>query len=256
MPTAAFTPAGRKRTYREWFIRCEHCGHRQFLTIDHFVTEWDTLGRPSRWHGDSQPYAACEKCGDFVDRLAAGEWVATNPAAETVGFHLTKLFSPLTNPLKVIRALQTSDETARREAYNQDLGEPFTPAGGQLTDEVLDKCLEPYTHEVRPHVRTVAGVDVGKVLHCVIRVPAYGNRARAQVWAGVVDSWEELGRLFYRYRVRSAVIDAMPEGTKAHEFQRKIRGVKIFVAYYVGQAHGSTLARPVGLQRKRSGGHD
>lgn len=217
---------------REWFVPCPHCGHKQFLTIQHFVFEWDSLGRPLKWDNDGK----CEKCRGSLDRLAPGEWVAREPSKKMVGFHLTKLFSPLITVEKIVHNLQTTDETVRRETFNQDLGETYTPKGGQLTDEIINACRRNYAWGPRMDTRTIAGVDVGKVLHCVIRAPGYADVERQQIWAGIVDSWEELGRIFRMYRVRTAVIDAMPEVTKAREFQRDYRGAKIWLAYYTVQS--------------------
>lgn len=220
---------------REWFIPCPHCGHKQFLTLAHFVTEYDSLDRPVRWNGyPERAFGVCAKCGKELDRLVPGEWVAT-ATSDLVGFHMTKLFSPLADPLNLIKNLQTTDETKRREALNQDLGETYTPKGGQITDAILDACRREYAHGARLDVRPVAGVDVGRVLHCVIRNPGFGDQPRPQVWAGAVDSWEELGRIFKRYRVRAAVIDAAPEATKAREFQRNFKGGRVWLAYYVNQ---------------------
>lgn len=230
---------------REWFIPCPHCGHKQFLTIGHFVTEYDSLDRPINWHGkkDDRAYAACNKCSGEMDRLAMGEWVAT-AKSDMAGFHLTKLFSPLANPLDLIRNLQTTDETRRRETLNQDFGETYTPKGGQISDQVLDACRRSYLHGPTMDKRPVAGVDVGKVIHCVIRTPGYADQERKQLFAGVVESWDELGRTLRRFRVRTVVIDAAPEVTKAREFQRSYKGGRVWLAYYVNQAVGTKNVEP------------
>jgi hypothetical protein len=241
---------------RLWHVRCEHCGERQPLSIDQVVTEWDQLGRPVRWNGgpstlaaafaqddrSGRAWAACRKCGKELDRLGAGEWVATYPEREVAGFHLTKLFSPTANLLELVQAFNTTDETKRREAWNQDLGEPYTPKGGQLTDETLDALRREYGHGPVPGLRPVAGVDVGKVLHVVIRAltpnPSPGatgeGRVSRQLWAGET-SFDELPGLLRMYQVRMTVMDALPETTKARELQARMPAGSLWLAYYVAQ---------------------
>lgn len=225
---------------REWFVRCVSCGNRQPLTIDDLVTQWDELGRPHAWHEqDGRPFIACRKCGKPLDRLQRGEWVAVYPDRPITGFHLTKLFSRTASLVDILANLDTTDETKRREAYNQDLGEPYTPHGGQLDDQVLDGCRREYIHGPKAGERTVMGVDVGRVLHVVIRGPQNQETGeRPQRWAGDVDSFEELGRIAVRFHVERTVIDALPETRKAREYQARHKPGQVWLAYYVTQKTG------------------
>lgn len=220
---------------REWHIRCNACNHWQQLTINHIVTAWDELERPVSWHGG--PDAArpvCEKCANPLNRLAPGQWVARHPQRDVVGFHPTKLTAPLGNLLAIVKGLQTTDETKRREVFNQDLGEVYTPRGGQLTDDVLDACRRDYAHgPLASRDDVVMGVDVGKVLHGVIRGPVDPVSGETpQLWAGEIDTWDELGRMMRRFNVRVLAIDALPETTKAREFQATFPPGVVWLAYY------------------------
>lgn len=226
---------------RRYFMPCVRCGHRQYLTINHVVTEFDNLDRPTEWHGkdEARAFAACEKCGAEMNRRAAGEWVAAYPGSDVVGYHIPKLIAPLSNLLEIVRNLQTVDETRRRETINQDLAEPYTPRGGALDDETLDACRRDYRPGPVAGERCYAGIDVGAVLHMVIR----GDRdtetgERPLRFAGAVD-WDEAGRLLRRYNVRTCVIDALPETTKAREFQAAFPRNTVWLAYYPNQALGS-----------------
>jgi hypothetical protein len=222
---------------RLWHVRCEHCGERQPLAIGSVVEAWDQLGRPVAWHGQAEgtAWAACRRCGQALDRPGPGEWVATYPGREVAGFHLTKLFSPTTSLWDLVQAFNTTDETKRREAWNQDLGEPYTPRGGQLTDETLDALRREYGHGPAPELRPVAGVDVGKVLHVVIRGPlGRDGKLSRQLWAGET-TWDELPGLLRMYRVRLTVMDALPETTKARELQAWLPVGSLWLAYYAAQ---------------------
>lgn len=235
-----------KSDQREWHVRCDRCGEWQPLTIRQVVTEWDSLDRPVAWNEqDGQPFIACRKCSAALDRLQHGQWVATYPGREIVGFHLTKLFSPLTHLGAIVQALNTTDETKRREAFNQDLGEPYTPRGGQLTDDVLDECRRDYAHVPAPFEETFAGVDVGRVLHVVIRGPRDPiTGERPQRFAGEVDSFEALGNLLRHYKCKRTVIDALPETREARKLQAAFKRGEIYLAYYVGQETGSKNTEP------------
>ncbi len=232
---------------REWHVRCEGCGERQPLTLRQMVTEFDALGRPHAWHQQGgKPFIACRRCGKPLDRLARGEWVATYSDREIAGFHMSKLFSPLADLGEIIKALNTTDETKRREAFNQDLGETYTPKGGQITDDILESCrrddlvYQPFLEE-----DTFAGIDVGRVLHMVIRGPRHPETGERPLrFAGEVDSFDAARNLLSAYRARRVVIDALPETRMARKLQAEYRYGSVFLAYYVGQAAGSKDADP------------
>jgi len=227
---------------REWCVRCSACGQRQPLTIQQVVLEWDTLGRPVAWRGQDagRAWVGCVKCGAELDRLGPGEWVAQAPGREIVGYHLTKLFSPLTPLLDVVRALDTVDETKRRETYNQDLGEPYVPRGGRLTETLLDKCRRDYAHGLVAGERCIAGIDVGSLLYIVIRAGQIDRESgeRPQRLAVAVESFEEAARLLQRYRVQTCVVDALPETRKARELQAAFKPGQVWLAYFVNQRAG------------------
>lgn len=225
---------------RQWMVRCHHCGGWQTLTIQDVVVEWDDLERPTRWYGqgENRAWAACRKCGGEIDRLGRGCWVAERPGAQLVGWHLTKLFSPWADLLSIVRTLQSTDETKRKECFNQDLGLPYTPRGGRLTGEELDDCRRDYAHRPVGGESTVMGVDVGKLLYGVIRGPK-NEGGRAQRWAGAVGSFEEIDLLMRRYQVGRLVIDGLPETRKARELQERWPRGRVWLAYYPNQAIGS-----------------
>ena len=229
---------------REWHVRCGACGESQPLSIHQVVTEWDGLERPAAWHGqdEGRAFVACRRCGAEVDRLADGEWVAAYPGRDVVGYHLTKLFSHTTPLLQVVLALQAVDETARREAFNQDLGQPYSPRGGRLSEGVLDQCRRDYQHGPVRGERCVAGMDVGAVLHLVIRGAVDRQTGeRPQRWAGSVGSFERAGELLRRFRVAICVVDALPETHKVREFRGGFRAGMVWLAYFSNTRVGLKL---------------
>lgn len=226
---------------REWFIRCDGCGNRQPMTIHDVVTEWDSLGRPVAWYGqqDDTAWVACRQCGKSMDRLGPGEWVAAEPGQDTVGYHVTKFMSPLVDLSQIVSNLDTVDETKRREAFNQDLGETYTPRGGSLTLDILDACKRDYATSPVAGETCFMGVDVGRVWHVVIRGKINEKGERPLRFAGDVPNAEEVGRLIRLYNPRTVVIDALPETSKVRELQAEHRKYLIWPAYYGVQKVGS-----------------
>lgn len=219
---------------RKWFVPCPHCGERQPLEIGQIVLEWDDLGRPVAWNGQTEGRAwlACVNCGGELDRLAQGEWVAEYPHIEKAGFHLSKLFSAQNKLLNIVKNLDTVDETKRREAFNQDLGLPYTPRGGSLDSERIDACRRDYAHGPSLRHTCYMGVDIGRVLHVVIRTLAdFETGETRQVYAGET-SWEHLPLLIKIYRPKVIVVDALPETTKSRELQNMYPRNMVWIAYY------------------------
>lgn len=228
---------------RRWLIPCPHCGHKQPLTIDNIVQEWDDVGRPIIWHGQdrNKAWAACERCGKELDRLADGEWVAMKPDQDRVGFHLSKLFSPFSDPLSLVKNLDTVDETKRREAFNQDLGETYTPRGGNITTEDLDACRRDYGHGPDRYRVCCMGIDVGSVLNVVVRtMPEFLTNETKQLYAGE-QTWDSIHNIIKMYGPRTIVIDAGPELTKAREFQAMYPRNLVWLAYFPNQPLGTKV---------------
>lgn len=218
---------------REWFIPCVHCGHKQTVTIDNIVTERDDTKRPKAWHQiDGKAYAACTHCQKQLDLLVAGEWIATYPERDVAGFHVKKFFGPVCDLDSMIEGLRSFNNTRQRETTNQDLGEIFVPDGGQLTDQTLDATKRDYGHGPKPGARCYAGIDVGSVLHMVIReAPDAETGERRQLFAGEV-SWDTAGRLLRQYKPTTVVIDGLPETRQVRLFQEEFSRNQIWLAYY------------------------
>lgn len=219
---------------REWHLRCESCGAQQAVTIDRLVREWDELGRPAKWNGDDAgPFLACVKCDKPLDRLGAGEWVAAYPSRTVRGYALSRLFAAHRPLSEIIQGLSSVDESVRQQTYNQGLGLPYRPSTAhRLTDEILKSCQREYGLGAKPGA-TFMGIDVGRVLHVVIRGrEADGNRPLR--FAGTVQDFDEAARLIEKFGVKRCVVDALPETRQAREFQTAHKSGAVWLAYYIG----------------------
>lgn len=238
---------------REWFIPCPSCGEKQPLSIHNCVIEWDELDRPVMWHGyPDDAYLVCEKCESRLDRLVEGEWVQTYSHSNIIGWHMSKMFSSMADIYGIVEGLQSTDETERKEIFNQDLGLPYSPKGGRLTREVLNKCKRSYLAGSLTDNYTFMGVDVGSVLHVVVRAMENEETGeRKVIHIGTVDTFLALGNLLNKYNVGICVIDALPETRKAREFQTAYSD-RVWLAYYAGQVQGTK--KPEELQWNKKDG--
>jgi len=247
--TPTYTGAGIHAAYlasdmRQWHVRCE-CGNRQPLEIDDLVTEWDALNRPVSWHGvdSGEPYLACRKCGKGLDRAGEGEWIAAYPDRPVHGYHISRLFAAHRPLSDLIASLSELDESKRQQAYNQGLGLPYrSPTALALTDEVLDKCRREYALNKVPVGETCMGVDVGSVLHVIIREPAAADFELR--FAGMVADFDALAELMRRFKVGRSVIDALPETRSARKLQSGWKRGAVWLAYYTTQPAGSKKEDP------------
>lgn len=220
---------------RQWHIPCAACGKLQAPTLDDLVVEWDKLGRPVHWNGerDATPFLRCRACGGTLDREGgAGEWVAQYPHRAVHGYHLFRLSLPGKPLQKILDDLDTVNETKRQQAYNQGLGLTYTPSSAMaMTDSVLDLARRDYGMGLEVAPPNFAGIDVGRVLHMVIR-GTLPNGERPLVFAGAVDSFEDAARLLRQFNVVTCVIDALPETRAARAMAQALPRFTVWIAYY------------------------
>lgn len=235
---------------REWFVSCPHCGKKQRLTLKHIITEEDNFERPIAWHGmdEDRAYAACSRCGKELNHLAPGEWVAGRFGRDIVGFHITKLFSPHTPLIDIVKRRDTLDEAKRRQAVNQDMGDAYEPRGGRIPLEMLRGCIRPYARgPLAAGVPTFMGVDVSpNGLHVVIRGrdPDRPGELR-QLFCEEVASHYDVGRLIRLYNVASCVMDGAPETTNSRQVQADFRDGRVWLAYFPWTDTGNKDPNPI-----------
>ena len=232
---------------RVWMIPCPSCNHRQNVTIDNIVQDWDELGRPTAWHGqqDSIAFACCKLCNKALDLSVDGEWVAEYPSVEPAGFHVTKLLAPWTNILDIVTNLQSTNETKRRETTNQDLGLPYKPRGISITPELMDSLKREYAHSPRRERPCVMGIDVGSVLHVVVREAEHpGTGERAQLFAGTVPDFDDVHGLIKLFQPIRVVCDALPETKSARAMQDEHKRGLVWLCYYNNLKEGSKKKEP------------
>lgn len=230
-----------KTSQMSYFFRCE-CGHRFTPTIHHVVKSWDEGERPVDWWGksDGVVWIACPRCYRPIDRRQRGEWVAAFPDRTRIGYHIPKLIAPFVNLQTVVNSLQTLDPTKRKEAWNQDLGEAYAPKGTRLSLTDIAKAKRDYALATSSGGWTSMGIDVGAMLHIVIRSGT--SRSSRLVWAGVRRSIADVVTLIREYSVRCCVIDALPEMRFSRDLQNATRRGTVWVSFYDEQTKRDAIS--------------
>jgi hypothetical protein len=245
--TPTYSEQGIHKAYMEsdqrvWQVKCESCGEWQPLELSNLVIEWDKLQRPVVWHGQgAEPFLACRKCKTRLNRSGPGQWIPTYPEREVHGYLIPGLASEHKKLADLLEALRSVDEITRQQAFNQKLGLVYVSSRSkQMTQELLDQCRRSYLLGPRPG-KTVMGIDVGRLLHVVIRHRFEGDwQAR---YIGEIETFEEATRLMQMYGVKACVVDALPETREARKFQKANPG-KVWLAYYDRQQTGSKDQSP------------
>jgi hypothetical protein len=183
---------------RRWFTKCPRCGLEQFRTWQENVDLEREL-------------VVCRACQCELPMDTDGRWIATKPEQEEIhSYHFSKLDSRFFDVAAAIEANRSSDPLRIDEFYNNDLGEPHVSEGAGLSVPDLDECRGQFTTRGEGEI-TLMGVDVGMVLHVVIRTFVKGTGESRLEFAQTVRTFEELPELMTRFGVRWCVIDSQPE---------------------------------------------
>jgi hypothetical protein len=187
---------------RRYLVPCAGCGTEQHLTMENVDTERAML--------------VCRYCGDPLDLWAEGRWEATAPGNTAIhGYQLSRLYSPLANIEQIIRESEAPTPIEEQQFQNQVLGEVYLSTSGGLTPHTLDACRQSYRLSDYKGQLCHMGIDVGKVLHVVIREAADPWR----LWnVADVDDFASLDPLMKAFQVQRCVIDSLPEMHAAANF--------------------------------------
>jgi len=170
----------------------------------------------------------CPSYDHELDKMN-GKWIHEVPNAPYKSYSMSHFLSPTVTPLEMLNDWDAirGDATKMEAFYNLKLGQPWAAAGTRITDvsglPSMGEMVPSYNRQ------SVMGVDVGTLLHVVVRRTWGGI-----LWAGnlVGDAqWEQLGRMMHAYNVEHCAIDVRPETTKASEFAKLFPGRVSLVEY-------------------------
>lgn len=209
---------------KHWQIRCEHCGLSQEL--DWFKNVAREIEEGQFALRDESGAVLCVKCERGMDRLSQGEWVAEYPSRDASGYHVSQLFSGSVPIPEMWDAFQRglANQTELMRFYNSVLGLPYESEGAKLSPAILNRCVDQYG-QASTGKNCSIGVDVGALLHYVVRVGARVVRI------GTLRDFEELDGVMASFP-GSCIIDALPETRKAREFGARYPG-RAYLCTYV-----------------------
>ena len=195
------------------YVKCE-CGEWQTLTF------WDNVDQDNE-------LLVCKKCRkEIVPWHLDLEWRPHKPENEIRGYFINQLYSPRLNIKKVVEESRKTAEWEVQQFYNQVLGLAYEPKGAKITEADLDACIRKYIIPMKTQ-ESFMGVDVGRVLHVIIR-----DKTKV-LYIGEHKEFEELDKLMAEYNIKKVVIDALPETRKVQEFINKFPG-RAHLCYYSG----------------------
>ncbi len=170
---------------REYFYKCEHCGHWQVPLYDRAfvhipglpdeVTDLKTELTESIVAGLDldNAYVFCEKCGKPIKELSNGdrrEWVAEFPDRYTHGYWVR----PFSSSVLSIRYLVTTmadfiKKNEIRRGINTVLGEEYSDSQTRLDKSAIIACMkESRVPEINSATPVFIGIDMGSSCHIVL----------------------------------------------------------------------------------------
>jgi phage terminase large subunit GpA-like protein len=203
---------------RRYFVPCPHCGHYDWM-------RWENIKYDRDDDGEVIPPSVqlvCVECACMIEErhkmtmLPAGEWRPTAVGdPETIGFHLSSLYSPLgwfSWAAAAKEFVKTHNDPPRFKTWiNTVLGETWEDRGSRVDPTTLMERAERYANDVPTGVGVlVASVDV------------QGDRLEVAVkgYGGGEESWLICYTSFFGDPAQQDVwrdLDEFLQGTFTHE---------------------------------------
>lgn len=248
-------------TQEHYYFKCPCCSRTTELIFPECL---EICGESVIDPDTTKSFLKCKECGGKLEHKTKMDWLGPTGFWEPTAavnedhrsFYINQLYSYTVSPKELAIAYfrGMGDEAANVEFNNSKLGLPFIPAGGQVTEDEIDKAVRtvPYNKNgPRPKDADrliTMGVDQGKFLHVVIAeyFLMYGETSGLDVnaateckilWEGKLpgDKFEYLDELMAEWMVQAAVIDADPQINDARRFARRNPDYAYLCRYRRGQ---------------------
>lgn len=159
-----------KSDKRLFYCTCPHCTKEQTLEWENVKFEWVVQ------QGKKIPVAqgakyVCPHCqtawteGDRIRAIAGGKFRATNPASNIIGFHITRLVSPLATVESIVQDFSDAYQSFSLQVfYNTALATSYDDLNADVRPDELEKLYTDISITTAPDdcVFLVAGGDQQK----------------------------------------------------------------------------------------------
>jgi len=230
---------------RHWLLRCPGCSSWRCLE-DEFEQHHGNPEDPRHeiCFVQGEPGAedlVCTSCGHKLDP-AQGAWVAKYPDRPQRGYHVSKFASTVLSQREREMGAQTKPAALLAEwcqtdfpgeFYNSELGLPYLPAEGGLSEQDLLELVGPYGMTARGK-GCVMGVDQGNGLHVVVKEPHESGlvfTVRVHHEPRTDPTFSHLDHFMAAFDVRAVVIDGLPNTHAARAFAQRFPG-RVWLSYY------------------------
>lgn len=233
--------AGRyaKSDQRVWMVPCPECRREQEVTWEN--VRWRNEGSEEILQpGNDTPgevgaaWRACIDCEAPLD-VADGRWIAQNPGARVIGFHVPRLIVPNTDLAQIVKDSRLTAAHEIESHYNNDLGLAYTPDEAGLTRDVVEAAISmglPGMPSYEGPYLVTAGLDVASARRMHVRITAHmPNGIRHPLRVAEVEDFPEVHHLMDLYRIRLMAVDSLPERQKARELAAAFPGRVVLARY-------------------------
>lgn len=206
---------------KEWFVKCGHCNHWQFLS-------WD-LQEPKRMSIDlDKQLYVCKKCRKELYKwdIQLGQWVKKYKDKEWSGYHITLMMAPWMTAKEIIKRYN-NPETTDEFFYTKMLGLPWEDSTAKLLKRYFIQNLTGEPKAPSDIERVVIGIDTGLKIDYVM-----GNE-NGLFYYGNCNDYTELDKQMKRWKRAIAIIDAGGDLIGSRAFQERWLG-RVYLCFTGG----------------------
>jgi hypothetical protein len=204
-----------------WHCTCVECGS------DQRVTWWRNVVKQAaqnQWvlRADT-PRIVCHDCNAPLD-VDSGYWHADDPTSWRSGYQISQLLAPTVSVVQLYRLFKQAEgnATLMQLFCNSKQGVGYSGRGVKITTALLRLHMSaaPQATHYTDRNPVIAGIDPGSAFTYVIAVCEPTPRVLTMGRAG---SWAGLSEIMQQYRVKTCVIDSMPEMHATRDWQKAIK---------------------------------
>jgi len=220
IPGVGVDVAWQKSDQKHWFIKCLHCSHWQYLTMENI------MGEP--------PIFGCVKCKKELDRRdnhGTTKWVRKYADRKVSGYWISLLMNPKVSAQEI---LNKKKEYTDAQFNNYVLGLPFLSKGAKLLSTMFFSNL---TSRVNPmDSRIIIGADTGNAINIVC-----GNKY-GLFYHSKTEGYAELYKLMKQWPNAILMIDSGGDisGPKG---LRETFPNRVYLCYFRGDQKSDQIAK-------------